>query len=231
MILDGSTVEENVYGAATAANLEAKKVIAFLGASLQQSAQPLAQGWLSRHSADLFAIAGIALLVMLPVLGTRVDTYKAARIEKAPHAIATRDLPPYTTLQPPDIEVRNARSEKDASVLSAGFIGRYPTKLIAAGQTVTSDVLSTKKIDLGSSAILYLNLKLKAALEGRTVPISASLLFSSRGAPASGEVFSITLLNLDADEVTATIALPKARMSEAAKWIGNSEAYVFFSTR
>jgi hypothetical protein len=237
-ILDGNSAEANVYDAAASRNLEDKKVIAFLGASLKQSAEPLVQAWLSRHSADLLAVAGIATLAMLPLVGARVDAHKkaardaeAARRDKAPHAIATHDLPPYGTLEPADIEVKNTPSEEAARALRATLVGRYSTKLIAAGQTVNPDVLSSKKIDLGSFAILRLTLKLKPALEGRTLPSPASLLFSSRGTPAQGEAFSVVLLNLDADGITATVAVPQARMSEATKWIGNSDAHMGFSAR
>jgi hypothetical protein len=101
-------------------------------------------------------------------------------------------------------------------------------KPIAAGQIVTSNLLSSRQIDLGSSALLRITLKLKPSLEGRTLPSPVSLLFSGRGTPASGEVFSVVLLALDADGVTATIALPQTSMSNAAKWIGNSDAYVSF---
>jgi hypothetical protein len=72
-------------------------------------------------------------------------------------------------------------------------------------------------------------LKLRPALEGHTLPASADLISSNRGTPPDGEVFSIVLLGVDNDGYTATIAIPDVRLSNIAKWIGNSDAYVPFS--
>jgi hypothetical protein len=235
-ILDLRSAEAELHQVAAAANVDAKRLIAFLGASLQQSAEPLTRGWLSRHGADLLLLASLALLVTLPVIGNRMDARQKAaqqaeaiRVAKAPHAVATRTLVPYLNIEPADVEPKNIASDKAAEALRAWLVGRYPVKPIAAGQIVTSTLLSSRQLDLGSSALLRITLKLKPVFQGRTLPSPVSLLFSSRGTPASGEVFSVVLLALDADGVTATIALPQTSMSNAAKWIGNSDAYASFS--
>jgi hypothetical protein len=234
-ILDSRSAEAELHQAAAAANLDAKRLIAFLGASLQQSAEPLTRGWLSRHTADILLLASLAVLAMLPFLGSKMDARQKAardaeaiRMAKTPHAIATRTLVPYVNIEPADVEPKNAASDKAAEALRAGLVGRYPLKPIAAGRIVTLNLVSGPQIDLGSSELLRITLKLKPALEGRTLPSPVSLLFSSRGTQASGEVFSIVLLALDADGLTATIALPQTSMSNAAKWMGNSDAYVSF---
>lgn len=216
-------------------NLNSKQLFLFLEASLAQTAAPLTSRWLSRHWVDLFLLAGIIIFVMLPRLGPESESDKKARSAALaaimPHAIAKRDLKPYVALQSSDVEAKNTKSADETQNLLADFIGHAPLKVIQAGDTISTDQLIDKKIILTDSAIVRVTLKLKPALEGHRLPAPAELLFSNRGTPPTGELFSVALLSIDNDGLTATVAIPQARLADVAKWIGNSDAYVSFSTR
>jgi hypothetical protein len=233
-VLDDAS-DTSVTSVAAERSLDPRRVFEFLGASLVQSAAPLTRGWLSQHLADLFLIAGIGILLMLATLGPNSDSGKKAmsanQAATTPHAIATRDLQPYVALQPQDLEAKNTKSDDEKHNLLSGFIGRAPLKVIRAGQTISVDQFIDKKIILTESSIVTVALKLRPALESHTLPASAELLFSNRGTPPSGEVFSVVLLSLDTDGLTATVAVPEVRLCNVAKWIGNSDVYVSFSTR
>ncbi|MBZ5727743.1 MAG: hypothetical protein LAP87_22445 [Acidobacteriia bacterium] len=237
-ILDSGSGTPSVPSIAENANLDAQRVFEFLGASLQDSAEPLTLGWLSRHWADLFLLAGVALLAMLPYLGAKSDARqkaagaaRAARTAREPHAVASRDLLPYAPLRPGDLEAKAAKSAVEAQKLVAGLVGRYPLKQIPAGQTIGPDLLSKQTMVLSDYSVVRVTLKLKPALEARMLPRSADLLLSNRGTPPGGEVFSIVLLDLEADGLTATVAVPNARIADAARWIGNSDAFLSVPVR
>lgn len=219
---DGS--DTSVTSVAKKANLDSRRVFEFLGASLAQTAAPLTRSWLSRYWVDLFLLVSTGILVMLPMLGPTSNSDKEAMIATVRHAIAKHDLQPFVALQPLDLEAKNTKSDDETQKLLSGFVGRAPLKAIHAGETISADQLT-------DTSIVRVTLKLRPALEGHTLPASAELLFSNRGTPPSGEVFSVALLCLDTDGLTATLAVPEARLSNVAKWIGNSDAYVSFSNR
>ncbi len=233
-ILDGNS-DNSVKSVAAKLDLDPKRVFEFLGDSLAQSAAPLTRSWLSRYWADLFLLAGIGFFVMLPILGPRSSSGKeaisAVEAKTIPLAIAKRDLQPYVALLPGDLEAKNTKSSDETQKLLAGFVGRAPLKVIHAGEIISTDQLIDKEIVLANSSVVRVALKLKPAPEDHTLPASAKLLFSNRGTPPSGEVFCVVLLSLDADGLTATLAVPEVQLSNVAKWIGNSDAYVSFSTR
>jgi hypothetical protein len=208
--------------------VNSKQLFLFLEASLAQTAAPLTSSWLSRHWVDLFLLASIIIFVMLPRLGPESESDKKARsaalAAMMPHAIAKRDLQPYVALQPSDVEAENTKSAHEKQNLLADYIGRVPLKVIRAGDTINTDQVT-------DSAKVRVTLKLKPALEGLTLPAPVELLFSNRGTPPTGELFSVALLSIDNDGLTATVAIPEARLADVAKWIGNSDAYVSFSTR
>jgi hypothetical protein len=225
-VLD-ENADTSVTNLAKSMKLDDKRVFEFLGASLSQTTEPLVGGWLSQHWADLFLIAGVGTLMTLPALGPKSDFH----IARLPCAIANHDLLPYVAVQAQDLDAKNTKSNEDAEKLLSGFIGRAPLELISKGQTISTEQLIDKEIVLTDAAILRVPLKLRPILEGRSLPAAAELLLSNRGTPSSGEVCSIVLLKLDADEPTATVAVPRARLLDIAKWISNSDAYVSFSIR
>lgn len=215
-------------------NLDHKRVAELLGASLEQSSEPLTGGWLSKHWPDLFMVASILIILMLPVLGGMADAARkedANQTEQQPHAIAMRDLVPYVPLEPSDLQSKNTKSSAEASKLIAGLTNRYPTQLIKAGTTVEAANLSKNTAKLTHFSVLRVSLKFKPALEGVFLPSFADLLLSARNSPQAGAVVSVELLNLDTDGLTATVAVPDERVSDVAKWIGNSDAYLLFRSR
>jgi hypothetical protein len=233
-VLDDRSVDDRVMRLAAEKHLDPRRVFLFLEASLAQTAAPLTSSWLSRHWVDLCLLAGITILVMLPMLGPESESDQKARstalAATKPQAIAKHDLEPYVAIAPKDLETKNTKSENETQKLLADFIGRRPLKVIQAGDTIGTDQLIDKKIILTDSAIVRVTLKLGPALEGHILPAPAELLFSNRGTSPAGELFSVVLLNMDKDGLTATIAVPEARLSDVAKWIGNCDAYVSFST-
>jgi hypothetical protein len=233
-VLDDNSDSPPIQRVAKDANLDAKRVAELLGASLQQSADPLLSGWLDRHWADLLLIAGIVFLAMLPKFGTMVDPGKKARAaaEAAkPHVIARRDLLPYMPLEAGDLQAMNASSSEAGSKLVVGLTDRYPKQPIKKGQTIDAASLSEATAALKQFSVLRVGLKLKPVLEGRPLPSSANLLLSSRSTPPSGAVFPIQLLNVESDGLTATVAVRDEHVAEAAKWVGNSDAFLSFPIR
>jgi hypothetical protein len=227
--LDDSTEGNAIQRVADVAQIDTKKAAELLGVSLRQTADSLVRSWLSRHWADLILFVGIIFLALLPKLGELADTWAAA-VDGADklQVVAIRDLPPYAPLESSDFKATNMESPDDTSRFVARLVGRYPMRLIKEGETIVSDSLSTSKLHLKDFSVLHVNLKLKPAVEISSFPSRTDLLLSGRDVPQSGAIFSIHLLNLEGDGLTATVAIPNASVHEVAARLGSSEAYLIF---
>jgi hypothetical protein len=198
-----------------------------LAASLKRSASPLTGGWFSAHWADLATIAVVSLLFMLPTLGRMTERQRG--VGDGPRTVAARDLLPYHPLAIDDVKAVSPSPEA-AKALVAALAGRYPVRLIKAGQTIDSDWLSTGTFPLGNVAILRVALKLKPAVESRSFPSAATLVLSARDVtPPGGEAFPIEVLHLDPDALGGVIAIGEGRAPELGKWLGSSDAFLIFS--
>lgn len=217
---------------ASETGLTPDEIALVLAGSLKETGGQLTQSWISKHWPDLLVVAALAFLIALPVLGWKAEEKKKLEMissQKEPRIVAIRDLPAYVPLTSNALRGENFKTDKDATQGIEEFVGRYPTELIDAGSTIDSNALSKKKVVLSNHSILRVSLKSAAYGKVPFLPFPATLLFSARNTPATGEVFSIWLLKLD-DGPTATIGIPDAQVPKLAKWIGNSDAYLVFLT-
>jgi hypothetical protein len=182
---------------------------------------------------DVLLAGGIVILVALPFLARcqEADNKAEARAATAvalarPRLEAAHDLAPYVPLQAGDVVARGTKTAQEAGALAASVVGRYPPGAIAKGKPVEPAQLSKRPTALVRFSVLRVALKAKPAFDASSFPIVVSLVLSARGAPPTGVVLDGELFALEPDGVTATVAIPEARISEAAQFLGNADAYV-----
>jgi len=204
-----------------------------LGTSLAGSARRLATGGLSRHLFDALIVGGIAILAILPVLAWRqaVGNDAEAKANAAaalarPRLEATHDLAAYVPLTAGDVVARATKTPLEADALVANAVGHYPPSTIEKGKTVEPPRLSKRRTALVRFSVLRVALKVKPAFDVSAFPISVNLVLSARGAPPAGAVLDGELFALEPDGITATLAIPEARVPEAARFLGDSDAYL-----
>jgi hypothetical protein len=203
-----------------------------LGSSLAQSAEPVIGSWLAKHLADLLVCAAIPFLALLPTLGRLADR-RAAHVseqrEKRPHVVAAHDLVPYVPLKASDMTALNVDSDAESGKLVDQFKGHYLKRALRSGQTVVTEVVSTRATSLDAHSAVRVTLKTRAATDGGRFPSPANLLLSARGGGGGGAAFNVAVLDVDSDGLTAVVAVSDGDLQNVTTWLGNADAFLAFS--
>jgi len=184
------------------------------------------------HWADAL-VAGATVLILLSLIVPALRNLMGSKKElpaAAPQAIASADIPAFTTIRPKDISVKNVLSPAQGNDFARDFIGHYAVSAIRKGDPVSPDVLSKKAVDLSGLQTLQIDVKSAPPLAGRTLPQEVDVLLSPRQQPGEGAKISGLLLALSssAGSTTATLAIPPASIAEGVKWFASCDAYLSF---
>jgi len=191
-------------------HLTNSRLLSLLQESLQLWVKPSFLRRAGLHWADVLLLAVLSLLAAEFLFPP----------PKAYRVVAAREIPPFRQIQRDDLE--EVPSTGGIGETVAKYTGKYSSSPVHKKSALSAADLSPGLISL------RIEIKSGAELDKAALPQAVLLVLSSRLSPVGGAAIPAMLSRIESSGSAqiATLQIPSGQQTEAAKWLGSSDAYI-----